>query len=361
MAGQSMADLEVLLDVRLALALSCSGRWSSLQVFTDYSRWVGKIRRFTRATHPALLQSVNISFRRGYTGGDYFFDSGREAAMPIAFFSASIPALESLRLRGVGYDWQTSHLRSLKSLTIDSPPIDHSPSYGDYAFVLRNCTNLTHLCLKFSECPSLTGDGDMRGLDTIFSASMESLHLAFGMFTSGARLVSLFRFPNLKEVDIKLISYDALKIALLCAPLFGGMRFLQLANPALPTALWDAFRVQFPAMVPLNLAEPVDIGLYDYRSDQILPLTLNPVPADDVARFFAFRQSIPHRDRLTLVVHLPELEMWTSGQVDVEMGPWIRLQDTIVKRDQSEGVLVPDLAKIWSVVCADFRTSSSGY
>ncbi|KAJ7270835.1 hypothetical protein C8J57DRAFT_1716086, partial [Mycena rebaudengoi] len=346
--------LDEIIDARLAIVSPTIDRWRSLYFICDDRAAFNRVRVALLPFAPRQLQELMLCFRRRVSNSSLLDDSDDEPVGPIAFlpwFEEPLPSLGSLAIRGAGYDMQAGPLMSLTHLELDSLHWLFYPTHADYAFVIGHCPNLRDLKLRWVGCKDF--DNNFVERTIIFSSSIRSLLLIFTHYPSLGHLASLFRFPNIRHLRVQATSALAMYSALLAAPFFGSLRYLQISNPAVLAVVFSALTHIFPEL------EGFDCG--DNHLLSILPgataasptsLHLNPIPHTSRTAFTSSRNG-SHTPPLTFSLTLPLL----AGFTRIARGDTAEFRDACLMRfahnyalHVSDLNIPPDFDSIWALL-----------
>jgi hypothetical protein len=194
---------------------------------------------------------------------------------------------------------------SLTHLELDSLHWLFYPTHADYSFVIGNCPNLRDLKLRWVGCRDFDNGFVESGI--IFSSSIRSLLLVFNHYPSLGHLASLFRFPNIRHLCIQATSMLAIYSAMLAAPFFGSLRYLQISNPAVLAVVFSALTRVFPELEGFDCAESHLLSILP-GATAVLPayLHINPISRISRPAFTSSRKGL-HTQPLAFSLTLPLL------------------------------------------------------
>ncbi|KAJ7279936.1 hypothetical protein C8J57DRAFT_117809 [Mycena rebaudengoi] len=330
-------DLHATLDDALEAVVSTVHRWRSLYVVTDNGTCLEQLRIHLLPFAPPTLRSFTLVFRRLLVlHGTLLYgpDNIPAPGSPTNWFQSLPPHFSSLRLRCIGFNLQTQGLTGLCRLELEMVHPSFYPTFDDYAHIIRGCTRLYYLRLRWVGCEGI----DARGDETLFSSSICDLDIGFCTVDSLARLVAKFRFPNLHTVRLETTSTLGLVAATLAAPFLANFFFLQIETDTSSTDFFTALRNRLPHVDLFDLTLPARL----HHLNSLLAY-FNPVPSGSFQPS-PLRQAAHDR---TLAIQLPSAS--SIDRADDNMITALCSSFTSFTLVPGNLDTLPDLESIWAV------------
>ncbi|KAF5335608.1 hypothetical protein D9758_017271 [Tetrapyrgos nigripes] len=205
--------------VFLELLLPHVERWKSFRIYTDTWEPIHTFLSFTNelAMVPSSLQTLALLRCNAYfaTEGETFQPDDLKEPIPL-FGGRPVQHLREVSLVGVHVDWVESPIRNLRKLEFKYHAYDVMPSLQEFMDILSSCPNLENLAI-LGWGPQLSKDDFTENYvdfpdDKRLSGSpfvlknLLTFHFGFTNVQYGLKLLSLFRLPSIKRLDLEDVS-----------------------------------------------------------------------------------------------------------------------------------------------------------
>ncbi|KAF5335603.1 hypothetical protein D9758_017264 [Tetrapyrgos nigripes] len=207
------------MQVFLKLLLPHVERWKSFRIYTDTWKPIHTFLYFTSelAVVPSSLQTLALLRCNVYFAmeGQTFQPDDLKEPIPL-FGGRPVEHLREVSLVGVHVDWVESPIRNLRKLEFKYHAYDVMPSLQEFMDILSSCPNLENLAIlgwgpqlsnnDFTENYVDSPDDKHLSGSPFVLENLLTFHFGFTRVQYGLKLLSLFRLPSIKRLDLEDVS-----------------------------------------------------------------------------------------------------------------------------------------------------------